>query len=477
MLRKAFTLIELLVVIAIIGVLIALLLPAVQAAREAARRAQCTNNLKQMGIALHNYHDTVGAFPPGLISVPASDGANSGPGWGWGAMLLPTMEQSVVYHSINVNLPIESGANSTARLTKINTFACPSDAYFEPQFTVVDESTSSTALGAPICDVASSDYVGCFGTGDVSDYPGRDFGNGLFFRNHSVKIAEITDGTSNTLAVGEKSQNLARATWTGAISHAAVPITKLQAEEGLDPEGGDALVIAHTGELNGPNSIPAHADQFWGASSRRVQLPVRRRQRALPQGAAAPEDIPGACDPQGRRDREPRFVLNVTQGKGAGSQRTGTLLHSPKRPGTITTPLWDSIPASREDRASGSIGFIDIFRSFADMKRLACVACALALLASAALFGRTAGADEQETLSIKKVMEPAVQGAEVGQWRAQDRAEERLAVVEDGERADPEVRRAGAFSAEERAAQGGHGRLPGPGQGVRRQRQGPQHRG
>ena len=111
--------------------------------------------------------------------------------------------------------------------------------------------------------MASSDYVGCFGKGDVSDIPGRDFGEGLFFRNRSVRIAEVTDGTSQTLAVGEKSQNLARATWTGAITHAAVPITELQAEDGLSPEGGDALVVAHTGELNGPNSKPAHADQFW----------------------------------------------------------------------------------------------------------------------------------------------------------------------------------------------------------------------
>jgi prepilin-type processing-associated H-X9-DG protein len=129
---------------------------------------------------------------------------------------------------------------------------------------VVDDTTSNTSPGAPICDVASSDYVGCFGKGDVSAIPGRDFGEGLFFRNRSVRIEEITDGTSQTIAAGEKSQNLARATWTGAISHAAVPITELQAESGLSPEGGGALVLSHTGELDGPNSRPAHADQFWG---------------------------------------------------------------------------------------------------------------------------------------------------------------------------------------------------------------------
>ena len=262
--HRGFTLIELLVVIAIIAVLIALLLPAVQAAREAARRAQCVNNLKQIGIALHNYHDVIGAFPPGYLSVPDSTGDNSGPGWGWAAMILPQVEQAAVFNAINFPLPIEASANQTARLTKINTFICPSDASFQAQFTVVDDSTSNSTLGNPICVVASSDYVGCFGKSDVSDIPGRDFGEGLFFRNRSVRIAEVVDGTSQTLAAGEKSQNLAQATWTGAVSHAAVPITQLQAENGLSPEGGGALVLSHTGELDGPNSQPAHADQFWG---------------------------------------------------------------------------------------------------------------------------------------------------------------------------------------------------------------------
>jgi prepilin-type N-terminal cleavage/methylation domain-containing protein/prepilin-type processing-associated H-X9-DG protein len=262
--RRGFTLIELLVVISIIAVLIALLLPAVQAAREAARRIQCANNLKQIGLALHNYNDAIGAFPPGWISRPdPATGDNAGPGWGWAAMILPQIEQPAIYNSINFPLPIESPANQTARLTKINAFICPSDASLRPQFTVVDDSTDNMNLGNPICDVASSDYVGCFGKGDVSDIPGRDFGEGMFFRNKSVRIADITDGTSQTIAAGEKSQNLARATWTGAVTHAAVPITELQAEDGLSPEGGDALVVSHTGELNGPNSLPAHADQFW----------------------------------------------------------------------------------------------------------------------------------------------------------------------------------------------------------------------
>ncbi|MBV8126345.1 MAG: DUF1559 domain-containing protein, partial [Planctomycetaceae bacterium] len=151
---------------------------------------------------------------------------------------------------------------------------CPSDAYRQDTFTVVDATTTGTTPGAPICVVASSNYVGSVGSGDPSSLytyvpsdppPGRDNGNGLFFRNHSVTIAQITDGTSQTFAAGERSQNLSRASWTGAVTNAAVPLVALQAEAGLDPEGGGALVLSHTGEGHGPNSPSglAHGDQYW----------------------------------------------------------------------------------------------------------------------------------------------------------------------------------------------------------------------
>jgi prepilin-type processing-associated H-X9-DG protein len=173
-------------------------------------------------------------------------------------------------------LGIEFPANQTSRITVLASSLCPSDAFRLNVFTVVDATTSNTTAGAPICDVASSNYVGSVGSGDPSSLypyiiddddgpPGRDNGNGLFYRNHSVTIAQITDGTSQTFAAGERSQNLSRASWTGAVTNAAVPLIALQAEAGLDPEGGGALVLSHTGEGHGPNSPSglAHGDQYW----------------------------------------------------------------------------------------------------------------------------------------------------------------------------------------------------------------------
>src|SRR5450755_3744538 len=106
--RRGFTLIELLVVIAIIAVLIALLLPAVQAAREAARRAQCVNNLKQIGLALHNYEGAQKVLPPGYVSTFDASGTDLGPGWGWAAMILPQLEQVVLYSAVNFSIGVEA---------------------------------------------------------------------------------------------------------------------------------------------------------------------------------------------------------------------------------------------------------------------------------------------------------------------------------------------------------------------------------
>ena len=131
--RAGFTLIELLVVIAIIAILIALLVPAVQQVREAAARMQCTNNLKQIGLALHGYHDTIEAFPPGYVDGDTTNtntaASDVGPGWGWAAFILPYLEQGAVYNQINFSVTVGTGVNTQVSQQPLAIYQCPSDGY------------------------------------------------------------------------------------------------------------------------------------------------------------------------------------------------------------------------------------------------------------------------------------------------------------------------------------------------------------
>jgi len=253
--RGAFTLIELLVVIAIIGILVALLLPAVQAARESARRTQCRNNLKQIGDALHNYHDTNRMFPPGYVSNFDGLGNDTGPGWGWASMLLSQMEQENLARQIAFGRAIEDSVNSVPRVVVIPLFICPSD-LTKDKFTAVQRNNGGTVI-ATICDLASANYVGVYGTTE----PGVD-GDGMFFRDATVKIRDVTDGTSQTFGVGERSHRLGDATWVGAATNASVfPPPGSSFPPLVDNSSG--LILGHTGDGNGPNSPDSHANQFY----------------------------------------------------------------------------------------------------------------------------------------------------------------------------------------------------------------------
>jgi prepilin-type N-terminal cleavage/methylation domain-containing protein/prepilin-type processing-associated H-X9-DG protein len=212
---RGFTLIELLVAIAIIAVLIALLLPAVQAAREAARRVQCTNNLKQVGIALHGYHDAVGAFPMGYAAGGrfVNGATDTVAGWSWAAMILPQLEQAALFDSANFRLSVAAPANATATATPLAMFVCPSDLTVGP-FAVTDASAGRLAIAAPSSYAAS---VGGNESDTATGIRNDGLGTGLFHRNSGVRVALITDGTSQTIAVVERAWCKAQGVWAGAI--------------------------------------------------------------------------------------------------------------------------------------------------------------------------------------------------------------------------------------------------------------------
>jgi len=200
--KRGFTLIELLVVIAIIAVLVALLLPAVQQAREAARRSSCKNNLKQIGLALHNYHDTHTALPPGY--VVQIDFRSS---WGWSSYLLPFLDQAPLYQQLDVGSQPLATALTNANLLDlmqkpISGFRCPSDTSPE-----VNNEHTLRDVNDVEQEVASSNYLGVHDGDYWSNVTGEQH-QGTFFANTNRSFRDYTDGLSNTIVVGERNWKL-----------------------------------------------------------------------------------------------------------------------------------------------------------------------------------------------------------------------------------------------------------------------------
>ena len=219
--KHGFTLIELLVVIAIIGILMGLLLPAVMSAREAARRVWCSSNMRQIGIALHLYHDTNRGLPPGWIGTHPRTGqpwAKGPSGFAWGSMLLPYLEEeNVVNSEINFNLPVMHSYHTHVRKHRVENYICPSDSA-DPYFFLKAKNNPKKN----IAELAVSNYVACFGTRSLSTCaqlrPGQICrSRGAFFHNSHTGFNRFVDGLSHTILVGERSSELGYSTWTGVI--------------------------------------------------------------------------------------------------------------------------------------------------------------------------------------------------------------------------------------------------------------------
>lgn len=307
--RRGFTLIELLVVIAVIAILVSLLLPAVQQAREAARRSQCKNNLKQMGLALHNYESTHRVFPPSCIvnpyidgtahGIPFGDSIRVGPsGFAWGTLLLPFLDQAPLYHRFDLNDACWSTSNAVPAGTKVSVFLCPSATGGSDGFEIQQEGADNRH-GVPLTRddgstifFAHSHYVTNAGInqpwGRATEYcynfdipepvPGAPdcIIDGPFYPNSHTRVRDVTDGLSNTIFIGERSSFLCNGTWVGVVPHAVVSPRLDMHPWPSENNAATDLVGCHSGPdvhdhpeviIHCPNNPFGHTDEMWGEHS------------------------------------------------------------------------------------------------------------------------------------------------------------------------------------------------------------------
>ena len=239
--KNAFTLIELLVVIAIVGTLVALLLPAVQKMRDSANLLTCKNNLRQIGMAMHDYHNVNGSFPVGYYDPTPWPQTDNGPGWSWASFLLPFLEQEPLYQLVDFSLDVGDPANAPVGATYLKVFHCPSDDV--PQtFTVTDGGSRSWTL-------AQSNYVACNGNDGVDDFTTPPHTGAFVRATKGFRVVNITDGLSNTFFVGERTGRLSYSTWIGGPTGAQNPFLLAPGNFGAEV----TLLMCHAGPT-GPNT-------------------------------------------------------------------------------------------------------------------------------------------------------------------------------------------------------------------------------